>query len=92
MDKDTLIKMMLVILFLLFCYAMIGGYTPGQCYNNNQCGGSNTNQSENYSNCSFKSPSINIPNPYSAPQLREPEPVTNSQGTTIYQRGPYLNF
>ena len=83
----------IVILFLLFTYYLIGGYT-------NTCG---CGSGEPYQNCGCSSHSY--PNAHSNmqshahaygnyPHVHQPitQPMTQPGSSNIYQAGPYLNF
>ena len=90
---ELIIKVSLIVLFLLYVYCMIGGYTPTPCssYPTVNC----PDKYEYYSN---------INQPYYAPFVSyRPEGMTNqaypvnrspvnSNGKTIYEAGPYLNL
>jgi hypothetical protein len=87
MQTETIIKVSLIVLFLLYAYFMIGEYAP--CTTNNQ-------YYDYFNNCQYPY------QPYSiVPLERDGVPtiypntfpeVFNSGNKNIYQMGPYMNF
>lgn len=93
MAGETVIKVTFVVLFLLYAYFMIGGYTPcrerfqeGVAMIDNRVGICSRQDMFNMPNGYIQHPYVNTP-PYN------PYPNDSFDGSrTIYQMGPYLNF
>ena len=95
-----IIQVTLIVLFLLYAYSMIGGYTPiNQCtYPGCQTDDRNIKSNLNppsypVSNVSSYIPSVR-PSIQGAPGSNDDGvvPTTNFQEKTIYQMGPYLDI
>ena len=80
MSAETLIKVSLVILFLLYAYFMIGGPTPCPCPLSNSIPNINFNSQQ-----LPYSPIVYPTNTYHGP-------TNNSFDKNIYQMSPYLNI
>ena len=104
MSAETLIKVSLVILFLLYAYFMIGGYTP--CPGSYPCPGSgsgfgsgsylntmsnvNPNFQQIYNSQQMPyDPMIYPKNTYGYDQIYN-GPTNNTSDKNIYQMSPYL--
>jgi hypothetical protein len=94
MSAETLIKVSLVILFLLYAYFMIGGYTPcsypySYPYPCSYSNGMLINNSQQIAHVPMLYPTNN------SPIINSPinnNATNNSSDKNIYQMSPYLNF
>lgn len=95
MSSETIIKVFLVVLFLLYAYFMIGGYTP--CPMQRPYPGYSNPYEHMDSPCTSR-PYYHSPTPYSFdPYSMSETPHQESRDysrndKTIYQMGPYLDF
>lgn len=97
MSAETIIKVTLVVLFLLYAYFMIGGYTP--CPAQRPYPGYSNGYEYMDSPCDSRPYYHPTPQPHTDTFYREPSRATNSEFSNprsldgnIYQMGPYLNF
>lgn len=98
MSGETIIKVTLVVLFLLYAYFMIGGYTP--CPTQRPYPGYSNGYEYMDSPCDsrpYYHPQQPQPYPYSGPMYPDPMIINEkawdqNANRNIYQMGPYLNF
>lgn len=100
MNIESVIKVLLIVLFLLFAYFMIGGYTPCKSEffpipnnshevsfsdNSNYSYSRNQNQNKNKQSANYVEEELD--------KVQFTQPINrNGQDKNIYQNGPYLNF
>src|SRR5579872_4940373 len=100
MSLETVVKVSLIILFLLFAYFMIGGYTPCTYSYHYSCIDidNNTNINENilYENISYDNFQNNefskIPSSDFSNDMYPNKDIYPGKNKNIYQMGPYLNI
>lgn len=83
-ESSDFIKFICVVLFLLYCYSLIGGYTPMSCTNVNTNKYIMTDTFENNYPIS-KDNYVKLNNTHESS-------IPNYSEKTIYQMGPYLNI